>query len=457
MNVNELLQFVDRLVLEKTGRHLDDVQKAVIEGTYDRQTYDEIAQKCHITKNHASDVGSELWKLLSDILDEEIKKSNFRSNLERIYIKSSGKSSNIYNINSDNNHFYHSQTSSLPSGSSQENDINAQSKSIYHDLTSAPQIINFYNRETALKTLTNWIVNQNTRLISVLGLLGIGKTTLVKRFIDLNLDQFEVIIWKSLKYPKPLDLLLNDLLTTCQQEPKETLDNQLNQFFELLIDKKCLIILDDLQNLFSSGQLSGQYKPEYDNYKNFFKLITEIEHQSHFILISQEQCPEMHCFDNDFSTVKCLELSGIKTPDILNHKGLKNQERWLELIQLYEGNIFYLRKIAILINDIFDGSVSEFLAENDVVITQAMQFHLKALFNRLSPIEQQIALELTQVKQPLSKEELRNSLKLPSSDFINGLQSLRERYLVDKIFDEQIRFKLSPIFREYLIQSKLQK
>jgi hypothetical protein len=79
MNVNEVLQFVDRLVVEKTGKHLDDIQKAVVEGTLQRQTYDDIAQKCHVTKNHVGDVGAELWKLVSEALGEDIKKTNFRS------------------------------------------------------------------------------------------------------------------------------------------------------------------------------------------------------------------------------------------------------------------------------------------------------------------------------------------------------------------------------------------
>jgi hypothetical protein len=454
MNVNELLQFVDRLVLDKTGKHLDDVQKAVIEGTYQRETYDEIAQKCHITKNHASDVGSELWKLLSDILNEEIKKSNFRSSLERIYIKSSDQSSNIYNIHSDNNHFCHTQTLSSSNRSHKENDSNNQST--YHNLTSAPQIINFYNRESELKTLTNWILNQNIRLISVLGLLGIGKTTLVKRFIDLNLDQFEVIIWKSFQYPKPLDLLLKEILTTCQQEPKERTDDKLNQLLTLLIDKKCLLILDDLQNLFVKGQFAGQYHSEYRDYQNLFKMITNAQHQSHLILISQEKCSEMQSLDEELYPIKCLELSGITEVELLENKNLIEEDNLLNLIHLYQGNPFLLNDITLLIKNIFAGNVTEFLAENNLVITKTMQFYFREIFERLSSPEQTLILELSRNEQPLSREKLRNNLQLSSSDLINGLQSLQERYLITKLSDELIRFKLSSIFREYLRQYQSQ-
>jgi hypothetical protein len=98
MNVNEVLQFVDRLVVEKTGKHLDDIQKAVVEGTLQRQTYDDIAQKCHVTKNHVGDVGAELWKLVSEALGEDIKKTNFRSTFERLDISLSQSSQNICNV-----------------------------------------------------------------------------------------------------------------------------------------------------------------------------------------------------------------------------------------------------------------------------------------------------------------------------------------------------------------------
>jgi hypothetical protein len=152
MNVNELVTFVDKIVFEKTGKHLDDVQAAVVQGTWERRTYDDIAQECNVTKNHVGDIGAELWQLLSKALGEDIKKTNFRSTLERIYIKSL-ENSNIYNINGNNNSFYYPPTLNQPNKQTQETNINTQPKSNNHDLTLAPQIINFHNRETELQTL----------------------------------------------------------------------------------------------------------------------------------------------------------------------------------------------------------------------------------------------------------------------------------------------------------------
>lgn len=273
---------------------------------------------------------------------------------------------------------------------------------------------------------------------------------MVKRFVDLNLEQFEVIIWKSLKYPKPLDLLVKDLLNIIKLEEKQTIEDQFKQLFDIFANKKCLIILDDVQNIFTPGEFAGQYQPEYHSYQNFFTLITETQHQSSLILISQEQCGEMESLDEELYPVKCLELSGLYDSQILNHKGLENDESWLTLINLYEGNPSYLKSIAILIKNIFDGDFAEFLAENELVITQEMRSHFNQLYNRLSPIEQQIILKLSQFEQSLSRETLRETVELSSTDFINGLQSLQKRYLVTKIKEDKIRFKLFSVFREYV-------
>ena len=451
MNVTEILQFVDQLVFESTGRHLDNVQRAVVKGAYEGDTYNEIGEKNHFNKSHVGEIGGDLWKLLSEALGEDIKKTNFRSTFERLQITLSPITIQKDNKqNNNNNNFYFGLQPSNQSNN-QENTTNNQSKSDYNDLSLAPKIIKFYNRESELKTLTNWMFNQNIRLISVLGLSGIGKTALIRRFIDLNLEQFELIIWRSWKFPKSLDLLVNDLLKVCQQEAEETLDDKLKQLFDIFNQKRCLIILDDVHNIFISGQFAGQYQTEYKDYQKFFTMITETEHQSNIILISQEKCAEMHCLDQQLYPIKSLELSGLDDNiSILDNTGLNNQDSWLKLIQFYEGNPTYLKDIVSLIQDVYDGEVADFLAENSLIITQNMQSHFNDLFNRLSPIEQQIILELSKLDQPISRENLKQNLPLSSVDFVKGLQSLQQRYLVTKIKEEKVMFKLSPVFREYV-------
>ena len=444
MNVNEVLQFVDRLVVEKTGKGLDDLQKAVIEGTWQRQTYGNIAQEHHATKNHVGDVGYQLWQLLSEQLGEDINKLNFRSTIERLRLNESAFI--IQNHSKNNNSF---NVCNYPYQNPNKHQQNSQSL-IFHDLTFAPQIIHFYNRKTELETLSNWILNQNIHLISVLGLSGIGKTTLVKKFVDLNLEKFEIIIWKNLKFPNTLESSLDEILTTCHQEPQDNISDKIKRISALLTEKKSLIILDDIQNLFISGELAGQYQTQYLDYQNWFKTLTESQHQSTIILISQEQCPEMHCLDKELYPIKCLDLSGLNNTEILENENLKDPESWPHLINLYQGNPKHIQDMTNLIKDFFDDSVGEFLAENQLIMTNQMRSHFKQLFTKLSPLEQQLALELSKFKEPVVRETLKQNLNLSSTDFINALESLQKRYLITKIKANKTQFDLSPIFKEYV-------
>jgi hypothetical protein len=62
---------------------LNDVQELVFRKAWEGQTYPEIAESSGYDANYIKDVGSKLWKLLSNAFEEEVTKSNFRSVLRR--------------------------------------------------------------------------------------------------------------------------------------------------------------------------------------------------------------------------------------------------------------------------------------------------------------------------------------------------------------------------------------
>ena len=443
MTVTEILQFVDNLVFTKTDKHLDDLQKKIIEELFHGKTYKQIANIYDYDEGYIGDESRNLFKMLSDGLGQNVNKSNFCWTIERV------TKSRIINFEKNNINWC---SNNKTSNHYQQNDNTEKPKFSYHDLTLSPKITRFYGRTKDLEYLSNGILNQHTHLISVLGLSGIGKTTLVKRFIDLNLQQFEVIIWRRLKFPKSLDLLIDDLLNVCQEEAKATIDDKCKQLFNILKNKKCLIILDDLENIFVNGQFAGQYKPEYQDYKTFLQMITEIEHQSCLILISQEKCQEMISLDTELYPIHSLELSGLDSAatEILKNQGLKNEENWLNLINLYESHPKYLQYISILIKDVFQGEVSEFVKEDNLILTEDFKSLFDLMWMRLSEVEKEILLKISQNDQPISRDEIKQVLSLSSMDIINGLQSLTRRFLVSKLENDQKLYTLSAIFREYL-------
>ncbi len=452
MNIAEVLQVADRLVFEKTGKHLDDLQQVVIQGVWQGKSYSQIGEECHRSESRVRDVGYRLWQILSEQLGEDVNKNNFRSTIERLFINSPF----INLLNHKNHHNSFNFCSPISEQPQQQPDIEnkVDSTSCYEDLGIAPKINLFYGRNEELKIIHDWIFLQKARLISVLGLSGIGKTTLVKRFVDLNSKSFDVLMWKSLKFPQPLNLLLTEIFKdfSLGNDSVNLNEETWRKFFNILRQKKCLIVLDDVQNIFTEKEFAGQYQPEYRDYKTFLKMMTEIEHQSCLILVSQEKSQEMKSLNEELYPIKVLELTGLYETELLNNQGLDNPESWSILIKLYEGNPLYLQNIADLIQDVFQGDVLSFVEQDELILTEDLKDIFNSLFEKLSKVEQKIIVEMSEQNQEFSIETLKEHLSLSSTDLINGLQSLSRRYILQTTPQNKKMFQLSPVFQEYLKQ-----
>ena len=114
MDTADILQFVDKVLSAKTGKHLNDLQRKIIEGILNRKKYSDIADTYGCTAGHAKDVGYKLLHMLSDAFDEPVDKGNLESVLERQL--------NL-NINfgdrNNNTHFGHSNTINYINGCSE--------------------------------------------------------------------------------------------------------------------------------------------------------------------------------------------------------------------------------------------------------------------------------------------------------------------------------------------------
>ncbi|NEO52404.1 MAG: hypothetical protein F6K54_04510 [Okeania sp. SIO3B5] len=84
MDWQTVLNSIDELVFQQTGKHLNNLQIAILKGVLNGHKYTEIAQMYGCTKGHAKDEGYELWQLLSEVFGEKLNKSNFCATVERL-------------------------------------------------------------------------------------------------------------------------------------------------------------------------------------------------------------------------------------------------------------------------------------------------------------------------------------------------------------------------------------
>ena len=77
----------------------------------------------------------------------------------------------------------------------------------------------FYNREREATTLAQWVVQERCRVVSVLGLGGIGKSALAVTLMRRLAPHFEVVIWRSLRDAPSCEALLEECLQVLAPQP----------------------------------------------------------------------------------------------------------------------------------------------------------------------------------------------------------------------------------------------
>ena len=461
MDFNEVLQFADDLVFAKTGKHLDNVQEAILRGTWQNQKHTKIAEELHRTEGHVRDVASELWKILSEVLGEDLNKSNFRSTLQRsqLFVISSNFAKDSTQINSINVCGETSHPSEIINQRSRPtpNPENPKPQT-RQDLRDAPDITPLYDRALELTTLKQWITQESARLVALLGIRGIGKTALTLHLLPQIQHQFEYVIWRSLRTSPPLETTLKNLIKFISNQTENdfptSTDDRLSLLIEYLRSHRTLIILDDVQTILSSREIAGNYRPEYENYGTLFRLIGETTHNSCLILNSWEPPREIAALTEENAPFRTLYIDGLNAVaarEILRKKGLREEEQWQSLINTYRGNPLWLKIVATTIKEIFRGRVADFLQYDMLFIGEELKSILDQQFNRVSDLEKEVMYRVTNTAEPVSISQLLEDKQLSPSELINAIQSLGRRSLIEKNEQEnQMVFTLSPVIQEYV-------
>ena len=399
------------------------------------------------------EVAATLWKFLSEEVGEKIIQSNIRTTLERAN----------YSIISSN--FYpNSKTHINICGNALDSQQTKQSRKqkISHlDLDDAPFATTFYGRTTELNTLENWILQQHFRLIAIAGMAGIGKTALTLQLIEQIKDKFNIIIWRNLRYfptPEDLEIELIDIIFNqdLDNENKKGEDRRIRHKFRkminLLREHRCLIILDNLQALFSDGQLAGNYQPQYQEYQAFFKSLGEVKHNSCFIVNTWKTSQEITNLAENLTGIGVLPLGGLgeDAKNLLREKGLSNEEKWNQLISLYGGNPLYLKLVSTLINQLFNDQIKLDEKQKICFLPEELQNILNIQTQRLSPLEKNILIYLSTNDDDCSINELIEIFNLPENQIFNAIQSLIRRSFLKQNSQIYTSFTLTPVLKFYL-------
>ncbi|MHC5742915.1 MAG: WD40 domain-containing protein [Nostoc sp.] len=324
----------------------------------------------------------------------------------------------------------------------------------------------FYGRIEELITLEQWILNEHCQLVALLGIGGIGKTALSVKFAQKIQDNFEYVIWRSLREAPPVKIILGNLIQFISDEQEtesnlpESLSDRVSRLLYYLQNNRCLVILDNAESILRSGSRAGLYREGYEEYGELLRRVGEATHQSCLVLTSREKPREVALLEGQALTVRSLPLSGLKVAEgqeILKLKGLSAAEdEWKLMIEHYAGNPLALKIVATTIQDVFDGNITEFLQQDTAVFGDIRDI-LEQQFERLSDLEKEIMYWLAINRESMALSELRDDIisPVPQAKLLEALESLGRRSLIEKatptLFEKTVSlFTLQPVVMEYV-------
>lgn len=376
--------------------------------------------------------------------------------------------------------------SHITTSKEQDTDLKAHQSTKIKDWGEAIDVSVFYGRTQELIQVKTWIVQERCRLVGILGLSGIGKTAFSVKLAEEIQDQFDYIIWRSLHFAPPLEVLLHQLLQILYPPLEiniaETVAGRISQLIDRLRASRCLLVLDNFDSILDSGDQSQEntailasnasiknpfthfltqirYRQGYEGYGEFIRRLGDSQHQSCLVFTSREKPQEIAVLEGETLPVRSLKLTGLNHEEsvlIFNSKGLINQSEAESKVLLYwyAGNPLFLKLVATAIRELFGGTLSEFIKQGTVVFGDIRAI-LDQQFNRLSQLEKHMMYWLAVNQDLISVRNLPKEIipglspRMSQRLILEAIELLQRRSLIER---QASNFFQTPVLMEYMIE-----
>src|SRR6266849_6269460 len=309
------------------------------------------------------------------------------------------------------------------------------------DWGDALDVPSFYGRAGEVARLSQWVIEERCRVVSIEGMGGIGKSALAVRLMHQVAPHFEVVIWRSLRDAPACEAILDECLQVLTPQPLGLMPTSLERRLSLLMGylrvRRALVVLDNLETLLEEGAGTGRMRPGYEGYAQLLHRVGETAHQSCLLLTSREKPIDLLPLEGSQKPVRALRLVGldaVASEQLLEERELLGsaQDR-AHLVEVYAGNPLVLNIVAQTIAELFGGEIAAFLEQGEVVFGSVREL-LHEQFARLSALEQSVLLWLAILREPVSLEELLAVLGMPPprAQVLEAVEALRRRSLIER-------------------------
>jgi len=326
------------------------------------------------------------------------------------------------------------------------------------DWDHSPDISHFCGRSQELSELSQWILKDRCRVITLLGMGGIGKTMLATRLTHQMTDNFQYVLWRSLKNAPPLRDLLHECIAFFSEQQYHTPPNSTEGCISLLLDLfrtyRCMLVLDNVETALQVGQSDGRYREGYEGYERLIEQFAENKHQSCVLLTSREKLKITGPLESPHAPVRSLQVTGLnlqESQELLHARTLRGDEQaWVAIVHAYAGNPLALKMVSEVIRDLFGGDIAHFFQQGEIYFN-GIRHLLDQQFERLSPLEQDLLYWFAIERDQVSIETLRADLiyEVRDGKIVEALHALYRRSLLEP-GERSGCFTLQPVVLEYV-------
>ncbi|MEL6460091.1 MAG: NB-ARC domain-containing protein [Cyanobacteria bacterium J06621_15] len=349
---------------------------------------------------------------------------------------------------------------------SKSEDLKTQLDFRYH-WGKAPDASVFYGRLQEQKKLKKWVLEEQCRLVTLLGFGGIGKSTLAVKLGKEIQGEFDVVVWQSLQNELPADEILTNILkiliSALQKHSvvPQSFDDKLLMLIDYLTSNRCLLILDNVEKILPANGQAGQLSRNYERYSQLFKLFGEVPHNSCIFLTSREKPTDILHLEGEATKVKCLQMRGLNLTEgcqLLKQIGHSDTEKeWEILIEHYAGNPLMLKMLSSRMKQLPSIEVIELLDyfKQGPCMFEEMCSLLECQFQRLSLAEKELMYCLAVNRKSYTLGDLLRNIVTPTCKvlLLKTILSLLQRSLIEKNGEY---FFIQPVVMEYARQQSLE-
>ena len=441
MKVEEALAILERTLPPGS---LNTVKTLVFRHSWEGKGYADIAEDAGYDPDYIKGVAAGLWHSLSEIFGQKVTKKNFRSLVIQRFSSVQATTATVSPPSPPTSTPKETNLTSSP-GAEDKGSSAFQNR---WDWGEAPDVSLFYGRQTELAQLQQYIQIDSVRLLAVMGMGGMGKSALVVKLVEQLKTEFDVVIWRSLRYAPAPKTILTQLLSfiapatsdaTATLSPTPTAAagssslGEIGELIRLCRTHRCLIILDNVESILHEGT-TGRYRPGCEGYGELFRAMGETVHQSCLLLTTREKPPEIAALEGTGQAVRSYLLAGSTDAAIAlleSVYGSPEQKRCL--CELYGYSPLAIKIVSTAIQDLFEAEIAQFL-EHRSVIFNGIRRLLDPQFQRLSPLEMTIMFWLAIDRGQTTVKQLHRDLIPPVSQasILQALEALTWRSLVKR-------------------------